>query len=368
MLGVLALLPTLAVALQGCSTRVEDTLAFEPAAQLREPIVYGDDDRREYYEVTDTAARSVLAESVVALVEEGTLTPGAVDPASSAPRYGEAAQLCDGEPFADQPAAALCSGVLLDWDLVLTAGHCMRLLALERMAIVFGYYYEAPGEMVIAPTKVYHPIEIVAEALDSESAATRLDYAWIRLDRPVALPQRPARVFGGAPPLTLGQSVVAMGAPGGTPVKLHDGAHVQDLRENEMDFFVADTDTSYGVSGGGAFDNDHNLLGILARGGMDYELDIAAGCNLTHREAAGQAAQEAFTYAHRAVAALCDQDPANSSLCRQECQGVCEALPRPGKPRHHGCSLTRGEPQSPGTRWILGLLLLLARRRGGQIR
>lgn len=65
----------------------------------------------------------------------------------------------------------------------------------DEPEIVFGYYYEGPGEMAIAPAEVYHPTEIVAEALDSEAAAPRLDYAWLHLDRPVSPPHEPARVF-----------------------------------------------------------------------------------------------------------------------------------------------------------------------------
>ena len=100
-----------------------------------------------------------------------------------------------GEPFADEDAAAFCSGVLVDWDLVLTAGHCVHLLALQDFWVVFRLRLRFPGHIAASDTDLATPIAVVSEALDPEGVEPRLDYAWIgsptRWRRP-AVPHPPA--------------------------------------------------------------------------------------------------------------------------------------------------------------------------------
>jgi hypothetical protein len=112
--------------------------------------------------------------------------------------------LCRGERFVDQPAAAFCTGVLVDWDLVLTAGHCVHLFALEDFVVLFDYDYSAPG-VLTSKGETRAPVEVVSEALDPQGVDPRLDYAWIRLDSPVSSPRKPVAVYRRAPPLTLGE-------------------------------------------------------------------------------------------------------------------------------------------------------------------
>lgn len=315
----------------------------EPRGSLSESIVYGEDGRKEYFELDDALVATTLAESMVALVPAGTLAPGAADPASRIASYGSQAGLCDGEPFAEQPAAAFCSGVLVDWDLVLTAGHCVRQRSLGDTSIVFGYYYRTPGQLVIRRADVFHPVEIVAEVLDTRSEP-RFDYAWLRLDRQVALPRRPAPVYTAAPILAEGDAIISMGASGGVPIKVDSGGCLRGLRPGFADYFTADTDTSRGSSGGGAFDRQLGLLGVLSRGGTDLVTSTEADCNITFSVPRDSVAEEEFTYAHRAVEALCREDPEASSLCRPDCEQPCEALPRPELSRHAGCSLAKHAP------------------------
>src|SRR6266850_2085585 len=91
-----------------------------------------------------------------------------------APSWGDAKGLCPGERFSVQPAAAFCSGVLVDWDLVLTAGHCARVYALGDFVVAFDYFYQAPGELALVDLR--EPVELVAEALDPAGTEPRLDY------------------------------------------------------------------------------------------------------------------------------------------------------------------------------------------------
>jgi hypothetical protein len=277
----------------------------------------------------------------VALVPRAGLTVDQKGIRMQSPSLGQSGGLCPGERFADQPAASFCSGVLVDWDLVLTAGHCVRLLVLDDFAVTFDYHYVAPGTLALDRDDLYAPVKIVSEALDPPGREPRLDYAWIRLDRPVRPPRRPAPVFVAPPALEHEQPIVVFGTPGGVPMKWDDGARVRDARTSTADYFLADADASHGASGGGAFDQNQALLGVLARGGPDL-LTTEAGCNVTVRQSDGALASEQFSYAHRAVEGLCRNGGLESSLCRRDCGNPCVALPPPDA---SGCSVAaRGSP------------------------
>lgn len=322
--------------------------------QWRQEVVYGSDDRREFFELTDPTARATVSGSTVALVSKGALgdTPGTF--AAAVRSWGESANLCPGEPFAAQPAAAFCSGVLVDWDLVLTAGHCVRLFAVEDMAVVFDYFYTAPGVLATGANDVVDVVEIVSEALAPPGAAPRLDYAWLRLGVPAAPPRRPAPVHSDPMTLNLGDPVVSIGAGGGVPIKVDTGGTIRDLRDPWFDYLVVDADTSRGSSGGGAFNSGFALLGIVARGDGDL-VNRGDGCRVTVRKA-GELAAEELTYAHRALAGLCSEDAAASSLCRPDCGNPCQALPRPQFVAAGGCALGREHRRAASPWLIMGLL------------
>lgn len=325
----------LAVALAwGCAADPD----AEPIAARAGELVYGEDDRRELYDVADEGQRALMLEATVAIVPRSTLSRVGGELRIEAPSWGERAGLCPDERFADQPSAAVCTGVLVDWDLVLTAGHCVRLLALKDLAIVFDYHYAAPGALRVGDER--HPVEIVAEALSPQGTSPRLDYAWLRLDRPAPSSRRPARVHVTQPRVAVGDGLLAIFAGGGVPMKLDAGGRARDLRVDAGDYFVADTDTTGGSSGGGSFDAQRALLGVLARGGADLVM-TEAGCNRLVHVSADDQAEEQFTWAHQAVRGLCDAHPDATSLCRSDCGSPCEALPL--QPSSSGCTIGASE-------------------------
>jgi hypothetical protein len=245
----------------------------DPSERAARAIVYGADDRREYFELASPGERATMAASMVALIPAASIRRAPQGIVAEAPSWGDRDGLCPGERFAEQPAAAFCSGVLVDWDLVLTAGHCVRVLAPQDLRVVFGYYYVAPGRLAATEADVMEVSAIASEALDPASAEPRLDYAWLRLRRPVSPPLAPAPVHVRAPALTPGDPVVSIGAGGGVPMKADAGGRVRGLRAPWLDYFLADTDTSGGSSGGGGFDQQLSLLGILVRGGADASVN-----------------------------------------------------------------------------------------------
>ena len=348
-----ALGPALALLL-GCSD------GLERSERLRQPVVYDQDDRGEYY-AADAPVRALFAQSSVALVPNDDLRRGLSSIISAAPTWGVRDGICLGEAFAEQPAAAFCSGVLVDWDLVLTSGHCVRVLDVADFSVVFGYYYReaaaiAEGELAEGSGSIATVVEIVAEALDPAGVEPRLDYAWLRLAAPVDGRFRPAPIHARSPALRAGAPILTIGAPHGVPLKFDPAGVVEDPRAQE-DFFVARTDTSAGWSGGGAYDSEHVLLGVLARGGEDL-VDTDEGCNVVNRVSPEDAAAEQFTYAPRALEALCRTEPTRA-LCSPECGSPCRAGPRPStKPAasERGCSLCDTVPRSGSffaTAWLL---------------
>jgi hypothetical protein len=340
----------------------------EPAGQLatlEQPIVYGADDRADFYELA-ADARASIANSAVALVPRQWLALDGERVQIQAPRWGELEGLCPGEPFADQPAPAFCSGVLVDWDLVLTGGHCVDLLAPQDLVVVMGFYYEAPGVLAVAPDDVLEPIEVVAFEHGQAGDEPRLDYGWLRVARSAPWQRRPAPIRSSPQPLPLATPLVVMASAGGTPLKLDFGATVQDPREGPLDYFVADSDTTRGSSGAGAFDEALALTGVLARGGEDF-VRTDEGCRVTRVETDATNPGEQYTYATRALDGLCRRGRRVSSLCRADCGDPCQALPLPAA-MEEGCALRASEGRDHRSPWLaaaslLVVLLRVARRR-----
>jgi hypothetical protein len=328
----------------------------EPDGLVR-PLVYGADDRREYFEVDDAQVRARVASSAAVLVPKTALAHTERGIEVRAQSWGEVAHLCPDEPFADQPAAAFCSAVLVDHDLLLTSGHCTRAYHPSDLVAVFGYYYAVAGSLRLTADDLYPVVEIVDEALDPADSHPGLDHAFLRLARPVAHPRGPAPVHISPDALHQGASLVAISAVGGVPLKVDTGGVISATGAPWFDHFSASTDTARGSSGGGAFDESLTLLGVLARGGEDLS-PTESGCFAMYHRAPGEGSEEEFTFAGAAIERLCARRPAASSLCRPSCGDPCLALPPPPAT---GCTFAaRGA--APPIGWPLTLVALVGAR------
>jgi hypothetical protein len=353
--NVVAARPALAYRWCGL-TLLSAVAACEPAppettATTKSGVIYGEDDRKEVYELASVELQDRLARSIVALIPKASLD--ATGSLRNTPTLAERLTFCGAQPFEEQPTAALCTGVLLDWDLILTAGHCTRALALDRLVAVFGYHYRAPGELAVSPNAIFELAEIVAERLDPSGAEPRLDYAWIRLSYDVAPPLEPLGIA--LEPAQAEEALIVAATSSGLPLKVDQAARVREAGAPLFDFFRSDSDTSHGASGGAALDAEHSVLGILSRGGEDF-VATASGCleTVTRSE---DAAEEQYTYAARALEGLCSKAGASSSLCRAECGNPCLALPPSppdAAPSEGGCSMSR----QPGQRDSCSSVLL----------
>lgn len=232
----------------------------------RQRAIYGTDDRKDLYQVTERALRRV-ADSVAALVSVSDLRRMASGRYRlSTTSYREDYQLCDTEPFADQPLGCSCTGFLVAPDVIATAGHCVRSTrGLKKIRFVFGFrmFDARRARTEFRVDDVYEGAELLAREEKSAGA----DWALVRLTRPVR-GRAPLRVRSSG---KIGdrRPVFVVGHPNGLPAKLAAGARVRDNRRSA--FFLANLDTYGGNSGSPVLDERTRVVeGILVRGEDDF--------------------------------------------------------------------------------------------------
>lgn len=292
------------------------------------PVVYGQDDRRELYQIDDPAL-AAAARAVVAIIPREDIATLADGTARwSAITAAESVNLCPDQPFAAQPALAICTAALIDDDLVLTAGHCFaHALDCRNFVLAFDYAYRAPGELAwgAAPELLECERVVVQETVAGFDDPDALDFAIVQLTAPASgrtpLPLR-------STPLTSDEPIGVISATLGVPLKVDRGGHVLDARPDQNDFFVIDSDTFHGSSGAPVLDRQGALLGIFVRGHEDFGYDAQRACSVVstrpsptelESEDAGFVTPDAeeATYVARAVDALCSAGYPSERLCQR---------------------------------------------------
>lgn len=236
--------------------------------------IYGDDDRREPYEVLDEAiVRNSRA--VVAVFQAESLVRQPDGSWSLRPTEDEfGAVLCSSERFATQPHAALCSGFLVAPDVVATAGHCVADdKGARALRFVFDFELTQSGtrEFAFPTDTVYEGAKLIDRRLSvipmpQGGGRPGEDWALVRLDRPV-LSREPALLGTGE--VAPGTKVYMIGHPSGLPKKITPNGVV--LRSGGSTFFATTLDAFHGNSGAMVVSADsHAVEGILVRGESDY--------------------------------------------------------------------------------------------------
>ncbi len=386
----------IALALAGCAEGAEEP----ELAGIDQQIIYGNDDRLDVYEHPDPLLRQIASSSAVALIPRSRLARSKDgDFYVFTQPLEDAFRVCTDERFAAQPTAAECSGVLIDDDLVLTAGHCFPSDdQCSRYAFMFDYFLR--GDNLLEPLSwgdIYGCRRIVKRAISPDpNVVPRIDYAIVQLDRP-ALARTPVNIR--ATPLLAGEPLTAIGCASGLPLKIDSGAHVLSTRTDISDYFLLDSDTFQGSSGSGVFDVNGALAGVLVRGGEDYTDRSDAMCKVPKvvswpmDASAPRSVGEEATYVERAIAGLCNDAHwpsqrlcnaaavcgdgiCNSSETQLSCAADCackdcapsEVRANPGKivaDDGDGCALARGETSGL---WIALLLLLRRKASAAQLR
>lgn len=235
-------------------------------------VVYGEDDRYEVNEVPIQSLVDAASATAVNLPNHSMFSYGQYTYLRYSPLSKEM-NVCKDERFADQNAVGRCSGFLVDEDILVTAGHCAKVLDCLTTSWVFGYDSEEARDNVVPSKNVYKCAEILTSVLNLE---VKKDFAVIRLDRKVK----------GVTPLKFRKegridddaSMVIIGNPSGLPTKVTKNVLVRD--NSPENYFLTNADTFGGNSGSAVINEETGLVeGILVRGAKDYEMDYSRGCN-----------------------------------------------------------------------------------------
>jgi hypothetical protein len=279
--------------------------------QSRREVVYGTDNRQDVYAHPDATLRARAQQSTVSMMRSFTLNPA--DPNNitfRASTLRETRNLCPTERFLEDPTASICSGTLIDDDVVLTAGHCIDSSSCADMRFVFNYYRTTADTLkTVSTADVFRCATVVTRKQGS------VDYALVRLDRPATPRFTPAPVKTGNSALAAGQSVAVIGSGSGIPFKVDTGGSVRDPRAGTLDYFVGNTDTFGGNSGSGVYEtSSYSVAGILVRGDTDYVPN--GDCNVVNVCPQTGCRGEDSTYVYPAIDAFCrTTSNASARLC-----------------------------------------------------
>ncbi|NIM15615.1 MAG: trypsin-like serine protease [Candidatus Aminicenantes bacterium] len=228
----------------------------------RERGIWGEDSRRDYYEITDEQIKK-NANCAAAICLENNLIPSRNGLSTLKNKnYGAAFNLCACEPFNDQPIAVgrLCTGFLVKEDVVATAGHCACEKNVTDLRFVFGYkMLDSSTPATQVPNEnVYKGVKIIERAYNRSIGS---DWALVKLDRNVVGQEVAAlskeKIFRD-------KTVYIIGYPLGLPLKYSPGASVSEISETH---FSADLNVYCGSSGSPVFDSEtHEVIGIVVRG------------------------------------------------------------------------------------------------------
>lgn len=267
-------------------------LAMATEAIAVDKVIYGDDNRRDLYEVSDPLYLE-LAESTAAMVNDNALTVDDNGSVTFKSKTLTQRGICASEKFADQETVSSCSGFLVAPNILVTAGHCVRTdWDCKGKKWVFGFSLKdsMSGQIKVSKDDVYSCESILSRSLNRDK---KIDFAVIKLDR---------KVEGRAPlkirtegSVELGDPLVLIGNPTGLPTKVADDAYVR-ASKNDENFFQANTDSFSGNSGSAVFNaQTGEVEGILVRGEDDYIYNQEKGCREPKRCEMGECRGEEIT-------------------------------------------------------------------------
>lgn len=292
-------------------------------------LIYGTDDRRDFYETEPGLLRDLGQNSVaakIALSRIGGLDGDSGTISITANNLRQTKELCADERFVNQPAVASCSGTLIANDLILTAGHCMtRQSDCDDYAWVFKYYLEDEASLAsITKEDVFRCEEIIDSSLFFDSDVS-IDHAVVRLQRDATPRFSAVDVRTERTAVSKNTPIAIIGFGLGIPMKFDYGGTIASVRAETLDFFRSNSDAFSGNSGSGVFTEDGTLIGILVAGRGDFTFDSENKCNRLTVIPNTNAFEE-NSYGFRAIDSLCNSTARNEyALCAGRCGNeLCE--------------------------------------------
>lgn len=221
------------------------------------------DDRMDFYEITDEKVKN-NTDCVAAICMKDNLVDDKGFSTLRNKNYGKAFNLCESEPFHNQPIAAgsLCTGFLVTDDMIVTAAHFVEGRTVTNLRIVFGFKMldSSTPAIQVSNDNIYKGVKI-PQIVYRSRMEDRVDWALVKLDRKVVgqsiatLSRK--KVFRGQP-------IYVIGHPVGLPMKYAPGASVEHVNGT---YFNAQLDIYSGNSGSPVFNSDtHEVIGMVVRG------------------------------------------------------------------------------------------------------
>jgi V8-like Glu-specific endopeptidase len=265
-------------------------------------VIYGCDDRKNFYDVRLSEHQRRAAEATAMLVFRNQLVKR--DGGKRFDLSDGGAGLCSPdeivqygydipERFWSEPAPGFCTGFKVGRRLIATAAHCItsrlactgnRTEKSPGVSFVFGFRMSDPNARPakgILKTNIYHCVRIIGGSQNDKPG--QADWRVVEVDREIDAPE--VSIASSGAHLRRGTELTVVGYPLGLPVKISDHAVVDRV---EPPFFVANLDT-YGGNSGSAIFNAEQLArgelqveGILARGEADF-LEAEFRCHVSKR-------------------------------------------------------------------------------------
>ena len=249
-------------------------------------LIYGDDNRKDLYEITDPAILND-SDSVVALIfakyiqdnGDGTssidITSKDTKSLDSTPYnyldeqgIERAGYLCDDVRFCKQPIPANASGFLVAPNVIATAAHCVyenpeeeskapnwqKPKILQELRFVFGFRMKDANTVVqtVPNTEIYEAEKVIDRAF----IYLKVDWALVKLKHSVTN-HRIARIRE-AGKVADDQSLHIIGHPLGLPLKYAD--HAKVYANQEKGCFSTNLDAFGGNSGSPVFNSQTHLV------------------------------------------------------------------------------------------------------------
>ena len=178
--------------------------------ERHDKVIYGEDTRQDVYELEDPDLERLARRSIMAMFSADSVRVGDDGQVSlQSTTLGQRYQLCNDQRYISQPAAASCSSTLIDDDLIVTAGHCVGTQAeCQSKRFILGYQMDSAEDLAPITSESVFSCSPLVLSVDTNG----LDYAFIRLDRPVnPMLAEPAPIIQNSEPLDQNEPLVMMG-------------------------------------------------------------------------------------------------------------------------------------------------------------